>query len=166
MAFAETVSNDLALPPYMRTPTYGRRNRANIQGQRQTFGLPENLRPTNNNDYIYTRLPTLPSRGIFGKMWSCFLEKIAQESGFLGIFGKLFLVTAIKGTPKRLTGEKLMNKSKAGAVLKGREMLRNFMTHLRAVVTLIATENLKALRVLLKSIAESVSKSTHADRRS
>jgi hypothetical protein len=39
------------------------------------------------------------------------------------------------------------------------------MTHLRAVVTLIATENLKALRVLLKSIAESVSKSTHAGRR-
>ncbi len=44
-------------------------------------------------------------------------------------------------------------------------MLRNIMTHLRAVVTLIATENLKALRVLLKSIAESVSKSTHAGRR-
>jgi len=39
------------------------------------------------------------------------------------------------------------------------------MTHLRAVVTLIATENLKALRVLLKSIAESVSKTTHAHRR-
>ena len=39
------------------------------------------------------------------------------------------------------------------------------MTHLRAVVTLIATENLKALRVLLKSIGESLSKSTHVDRR-
>ncbi len=58
-----------------------------------------------------------------------------------------------------------MGKSKAGPVLKGREMLRKIMTHLRAVVTLIATENLKALRVLLKSIAESVSKSTDADRR-
>ena len=44
-------------------------------------------------------------------------------------------------------------------------MLRNIMTHLRAVVTLIATENLKALRVLLKSIAESLSKSTNVDRR-
>ena len=39
------------------------------------------------------------------------------------------------------------------------------MTHLRAVFTLIATENLKALRVLLKSISESLSKSTHVDRR-
>jgi len=39
------------------------------------------------------------------------------------------------------------------------------MTHLRVVVTLIATENVKALRVLLKSIAESVSKSTHVGRR-
>jgi hypothetical protein len=39
------------------------------------------------------------------------------------------------------------------------------MTHLRAVVTLIATENLKALRAILRSIAESVSKSTHVDRR-
>ena len=44
-------------------------------------------------------------------------------------------------------------------------MLRKIMTHLRAVVALIATENLKALRVLLKSIAESVSKSTHVDKR-
>ena len=44
-------------------------------------------------------------------------------------------------------------------------MLRDIMTNFRAVVTLIATENLKALRVLVKSIAESVSKSTHADRR-
>ncbi len=58
-----------------------------------------------------------------------------------------------------------MSKSNAGAVPKGREMLRNIMTHLRAVVALIATENLKALRVLLKSIAESVSKSTHVDRK-
>ena len=98
-------------------------------------------------------------------MWSCFLGKIAQESGFLDIFRKLFLATAIKGTPERLTDEKSMNKSKTGAVLKGREMLRNFMTHLRAVVTLIATENLKALRVILRSIAESLSKSTHVDRR-
>ena len=56
-------------------------------------------------------------------------------------------------------------KSNAGAVLKVREMLRNFMTHLRAVVALIAAENLKALRVLRKIIAESVSKSTHAHRR-
>ena len=55
-----------------------------------------------------------------------------------------------------------MSKCKAGAVLKGREMLRSIMTQLRAVVTLIATENLKALRVILKSIAESVSKSTHS----
>ena len=39
------------------------------------------------------------------------------------------------------------------------------MTHLRAVVTLIATENLKALRVIIRSIAESVSKSIHVDRR-
>ena len=44
-------------------------------------------------------------------------------------------------------------------------MLRNIKTHLRAVVMLIATENLKALRVLFKSIAESVYKSTHFDRR-
>ena len=58
-----------------------------------------------------------------------------------------------------------MARVKIGAVLKGREMLRSIMTHLRAAVTLIATENLKALRVILKSIAESVSKSTHADRR-
>jgi len=98
-------------------------------------------------------------------MWSCFHEKVIGESGFLGIFRKLFSVTAIKDAPKRLTGEKSINKSKAGVVLKGREMPRNLMAHLRAVVTLIATENLKALRVLLKSIAESLSKSTHADRR-
>jgi len=98
-------------------------------------------------------------------MWSCLLGKITIESGFLGIFKKLFLATAIKGAPERLTDEKLMNKSKTGAVLKGREMLRNIMTHLRVVVTLIATENVKALRVLLKSIAESVSKSTHVGRR-
>jgi hypothetical protein len=39
------------------------------------------------------------------------------------------------------------------------------MTHLRAVVALIAAENLKALRVLRKIIAESISKSTHAHRR-
>ena len=44
-------------------------------------------------------------------------------------------------------------------------MLRNFMTHLRAVVALIAAENLKALRVLRKIIVESVTKSTHAHRR-
>ncbi len=58
-----------------------------------------------------------------------------------------------------------MSKSNAGAVLKGREMLRKITTHLRTVVTLIATENLKALRVILKSIAESLSKSTHVNRR-
>ena len=74
-------------------------------------------------------------------------------------------MAAIKDVPERLIGEKSMRKSKAGAVLKGREMLRNIMTHLRAVAMLIATENLKALRVLFKSIAESVSKSTHFDRR-
>jgi len=44
-------------------------------------------------------------------------------------------------------------------------MIRNVMVHFRAVVALIATENLKALRVLFRSIAESVSKSVHAGRR-
>jgi len=41
-------------------------------------------------------------------MWVCLHDKIARESGFLGIFGKLFLVAAIKGAAKRLTGEKSM----------------------------------------------------------
>ena len=41
-------------------------------------------------------------------MWPCFHEKIARESGFFGILGKLFLVAAIKGAAKRLTGEKSM----------------------------------------------------------
>jgi len=36
------------------------------------------------------------------------LEKITRESGFLGIFGKLFPAVAIKGDPRRLKGEKLI----------------------------------------------------------
>ncbi|MHC4625522.1 MAG: hypothetical protein ACYTDV_00955 [Planctomycetota bacterium] len=44
-------------------------------------------------------------------------------------------------------------------------MLGKFVAHLRAAVALIAAENLKALRVLRKIIVESVSKSTHAHRR-
>ncbi|MHC4120266.1 MAG: hypothetical protein ACYSWO_22460 [Planctomycetota bacterium] len=44
-------------------------------------------------------------------------------------------------------------------------MFKSIMTHIRAVAALIATENLKALRVLLKSIGNSITKSFHVDRR-
>jgi Holliday junction resolvase len=47
---------------------------------------------------------------------------------------------------------------------KGVEMFRNFVMHFRAAVALIAAENLKALRVLIKNIGESFTKSFHADR--
>jgi hypothetical protein len=40
------------------------------------------------------------------------------------------------------------------AVLFGTEMLKKIITDLRAVVILIATENLSALRVLLKNMIE------------
>ncbi|MHC4230211.1 MAG: hypothetical protein ACYSW0_22485 [Planctomycetota bacterium] len=39
-------------------------------------------------------------------------------------------------------------------------MFKSIRTHFRAAVTLIVIENLKALRVLLKSLTESVSKSS------
>ncbi len=56
-------------------------------------------------------------------------------------------------------------RGKTGAVLKGADMFKSVMTHLRAVAAVIATENLKALRVLLKSIGESITKSFHVHRR-
>lgn len=53
-----------------------------------------------------------------------------------------------------------MQKGETRTVLKGTEMFKSIVTHLRAAVTLIAIENLKALRVLIESLTESVSKSS------
>lgn len=50
------------------------------------------------------------------------------------------------------------------AMLKGWKMFRSIIIQLRAAVALIAAENLKALRVLIKNIGESFTKSFHADR--
>jgi hypothetical protein len=51
------------------------------------------------------------------------------------------------------------------AVQKGTEMLKKIKTDLRAVVMLIATENLSALRVLLKNIKKLASKSVRSHRK-
>ena len=60
----------------------------------------------------------------------------------------------------RLKPYKRNERAKRRTVLKGVEMFKSIMTHLRAAVMLIAIENLKALRVLIKSLTESVSKSS------
>ena len=44
-------------------------------------------------------------------------------------------------------------------------MLKAIMTHLRAAVVLIAAENLRALRILVKNIAESFTESFHVHRK-
>lgn len=53
----------------------------------------------------------------------------------------------------------------ADAVQKETEMLKKIKTDLRAVVMLIATENLSALRALLKNIKNLASKSIHLHRK-
>jgi len=45
------------------------------------------------------------------------------------------------------------------------EMFKNILIKLRAAVALIAAENLKALRVLIRNIGESFTRSFHADRK-
>jgi hypothetical protein len=57
------------------------------------------------------------------------------------------------------------NEAKTRAVLKGVEMLKGIMTHIRAAVTLIATEDFKALRALFKNIADFASKSVRVDKK-
>ena len=44
-------------------------------------------------------------------------------------------------------------------------MLNRIVTHLRAAVALIATENLKALRILIRNIGESFTKSFHVNKK-
>ena len=51
------------------------------------------------------------------------------------------------------------------AVRNGTEMLKKIITDLRAAVMLIATENLSALRVLLKNIIDLASKSVRVRRK-
>ncbi len=44
-------------------------------------------------------------------------------------------------------------------------MLKGIMTHLKAAVLLIAVEDLKALRILVKNVGESFTKSFRLDRK-
>ena len=44
-------------------------------------------------------------------------------------------------------------------------MLKAIMTHLKAAVALIAAEDLKALRILIRNIGESFTKSFHVNRK-
>ncbi len=92
--------------------------------------------------------------------WPCLSVKIEQIMGLSGNFCELFRIAAIKGCSKRLYRCKRNERAKRRTVLKGTEMFKSIRTHFRAAVTLIVIENLKALRVLLKSLTESVSKSS------
>ena len=65
----------------------------------------------------------------------------------------------------RLTGSKSNESVTIRAKPKGAEMFKNILVKLRVAVALIAAENLKALRVLLRNIRESFTRSFHADRK-
>jgi len=65
----------------------------------------------------------------------------------------------------RLTGCKIVENAKIWAEPRGMEMFKNILIKLRAAVALIAAENLKALRVLIRNIGESFTRSFHADRK-
>jgi hypothetical protein len=53
-----------------------------------------------------------------------------------------------------------------GIIRKGTEMSKKIRTEFRAAIILIATENISALRVLLKNILGFASKSVHLHRKS
>lgn len=89
--------------------------------------------------------------------WPCLSVKIEQRMGLSGNFCGIFRITAINRCSKRLYRCKRNERAKWRTVLKGMKMFKSIRTHFRAAVTLIVIENLKALRVLLKSLMESVS---------
>jgi len=83
------------------------------------------------------------------------LTKKGLESNFLHIF---FLRTAGLLVPAVVFG--------TDTVRNGTEMFKKIITDLGAVVMLIATENLSALRVVLKSMMNLASKSARLGKKS
>ena len=155
-----TVYGDLKPPRSFQSPPQYPVSEAGIRNKRQVFRL------------LGDRYPQIPTASLIPDCPPCrqgespdngclfLFAKIEQENALCGNFYEFFLIAAIKGCSKRLYKCKRNERAKRRTVLKGAAMFKSIRTHLRAAVTLIAVENLKALRVLLKSLMESVSKSS------
>ena len=78
------------------------------------------------------------------------------------VFLRIFLKICNKGPPESVCTIASSTFKRNWSAQKGPEMLKKIMTDIRAAITLIATENVNALRVLLKNITNLASKSIRA----